>query len=81
MGLLRLAAKDPAKACGALAVGKQWCWYETWLNRVREDSAGCMIAPPRSISTSKSVRLLRRTRTGVIAEQTQCRSPAGRFRH
>ncbi len=32
----RLAAKDPAKAYGAVAVGKQWCWYETWLNRVRE---------------------------------------------
>jgi hypothetical protein len=33
----RLAAKDPAKAYGAVAVGKQWCWYETWLNRVREE--------------------------------------------
>ncbi|MGO4728185.1 MULTISPECIES: DUF3644 domain-containing protein [unclassified Inquilinus] len=33
----RLAAKDPAKAYGAVAVGKQWCWYETWLNRAREE--------------------------------------------
>jgi hypothetical protein len=33
----RLAAKDPAKAYGAVAVGKQWCWYDTWLNRVREE--------------------------------------------
>jgi hypothetical protein len=33
----RLKAKDPAKAYGAVAVGKQWCWYETWLNRVREE--------------------------------------------
>lgn len=33
----RLNAKDPAKSYGAIAVGKQWCWYETWLNRVREE--------------------------------------------
>ena len=33
----RLAAKDTAKAYGAVAVGKQWCWYETWLTRVREE--------------------------------------------
>lgn len=33
----RLAAKDPAKSYGAVAVGKQWCWYESWLNRVREE--------------------------------------------
>ncbi|MGH7099487.1 MAG: DUF3644 domain-containing protein [Stellaceae bacterium] len=33
----RLAAKEPAKAYGAVAVGKQWCWYETWLNRVHEE--------------------------------------------
>ena len=32
-----LVAKDPAKGYGAIAVGKQWCWYETWLNRVREE--------------------------------------------
>lgn len=32
-----LVAKDPAKGYGAVAVGKQWCWYETWLNRVREE--------------------------------------------
>lgn len=33
----RLAAKDLAKGYGTVAVGKQWCWYETWLNRVREE--------------------------------------------
>ena len=33
----RLKAKDPKKGYGAVAVGKQWCWYQTWLNRVREE--------------------------------------------
>lgn len=33
----RLDAKNPAKNYGAIAVGKQWCWYETWLNRAREE--------------------------------------------
>ena len=33
----RLDAKNPAKGYGAIAVGKTWCWYETWLNRVREE--------------------------------------------
>jgi hypothetical protein len=33
----RLNAQDPAKGYGAIAVGKQWCWYETWVNRVREE--------------------------------------------
>jgi hypothetical protein len=33
----KLKAKDPAKGYGAIAVGSQWCWYETWLNRVREE--------------------------------------------
>jgi hypothetical protein len=33
----RLSAQDPAKGYGAIAVGKQWCWYETWVNRVREE--------------------------------------------
>src|SRR5690606_5805885 len=33
----RLAAKDPAKGYGAIAVGKQWCWYEPWINRVLEE--------------------------------------------
>ena len=33
----RLGAKDPAKGYGAVAVGNQWGWYETWLNRVREE--------------------------------------------
>lgn len=36
----RLAAKDPAKGYGAIAVGNQWCWYETWLKRVREECEG-----------------------------------------
>ena len=31
----RLNAKDPAKGFGAVAVGKVWCWYENWLERVR----------------------------------------------
>jgi hypothetical protein len=33
----RLAAKNPAKGYGAVAVGDQWGWYATWLNRVREE--------------------------------------------
>ncbi|MCA3717619.1 MAG: DUF3644 domain-containing protein [Brevundimonas sp.] len=33
----RLDAKDPAKGYGAIAVGKQWCWYEPWVNRVFEE--------------------------------------------
>lgn len=33
----KLDAKIPAKGYGAIAVGKTWCWYETWLNRVREE--------------------------------------------
>lgn len=33
----RLAAKDPAKAQRAVALGKQWRWYEIWLNRVRQE--------------------------------------------
>lgn len=33
----KLDAKNPAKAYGTVAVGKTWCWYETWLNRVREE--------------------------------------------
>ena len=32
----RFGAKNPAKGYGAVAVGK-WCWYETWLNQVREE--------------------------------------------
>ena len=33
----KLDAKNPAKGYGTVAVGKTWCWYETWLNRVREE--------------------------------------------
>jgi len=33
----RLSAKDPKKGYGAVAVGQQWCWYDSWLNRVREE--------------------------------------------
>lgn len=40
----RLEAKDPAKGYGAIAVGNQWCWYDTWLNRVREE---CQQHPER----------------------------------
>jgi hypothetical protein len=38
----RLSAQDPTKGYGAIAVGKQWCWYETWVDRVREE---CMAKP------------------------------------
>jgi hypothetical protein len=31
-----LNAKDAAKGYGVQILGGQWCWYETWLNRVRE---------------------------------------------
>ena len=40
----RLNAKDPVKGYGAIAVGQTWCWYETWLNRVREE---CQQHPER----------------------------------
>ena len=33
----KLKAKDPAKGFGVVAFGNQWGWYETWLNRVREE--------------------------------------------
>ena len=33
----KLDAKNPAKGYGAIAVGETWCWYDTWLNRVREE--------------------------------------------
>ena len=33
----KLKAKDPAKGFGVVAVGNTWCWYETWLTRVREE--------------------------------------------
>ena len=33
----KLDARKPAKGYGAVAVGKTWCWYDTWLNRVREE--------------------------------------------
>lgn len=35
-----LKAKEPAKGYGAVAVGKQWCWYATWMERVREECEG-----------------------------------------
>jgi hypothetical protein len=44
----RLPAKDPAKGYGAVAVGKQWGWYETWLNRVREVTATSRPLPRES---------------------------------
>ena len=40
----RLNAKDPVKGYGAIAVGQTWCWYDTWLNRVREE---CQQHPER----------------------------------
>lgn len=33
----KLDAKNPTKGYGAIAVGKTWCWYESWLMRVREE--------------------------------------------
>jgi hypothetical protein len=33
----KLDAKDPAKGYGAFAVRNTWCWYESWVNRVREE--------------------------------------------
>ena len=36
----QLRAKEPAKGYGAVAVGKQWCWYATWMERVREECEG-----------------------------------------
>lgn len=33
----RLNAKDPKKSFGSVVVGKQWCWYESWLDRVRQE--------------------------------------------
>ncbi len=30
-----LEAKDPRKAYGTTILGGQWCWYESWVNRVR----------------------------------------------
>lgn len=32
-----LEAKSTSKGYGVIAVGKTWCWYETWLVRVREE--------------------------------------------
>lgn len=40
----RLDARNPAKGYGTVAVGKVWSWYETWLNRVREE---CQQHPER----------------------------------
>ncbi|MBS7537328.1 hypothetical protein [Ancylobacter lacus] len=40
----KLDAKNPAKGYGSIAVGKTWCWYDNWLNRVREE---CQQHPAR----------------------------------
>jgi hypothetical protein len=40
----RLDAKNIAKGYGTVAVGKVWSWYDTWLNRVREE---CQQHPDR----------------------------------
>ncbi len=40
----RLDARNPTKGYGAVAVGKVWSWYETWLTRVREE---CQQHPDR----------------------------------
>ena len=39
-----LDARHPTKGYGAVAVGKVWSWYETWLTRVREE---CQQHPDR----------------------------------
>lgn len=46
----RLGAKDPAKGYGAVAVGKQWCWYDSWINRVLEE---CQQNPDRYRATPR----------------------------
>jgi hypothetical protein len=33
----KLDAKNPTKGYGTIAVGTTWCWYDAWLNRVREE--------------------------------------------
>lgn len=47
----RLGAKDPAKGYGAVAVGKTWCWYESWVSRVLEE---CQQNPDRYGALSRS---------------------------
>lgn len=32
-----LDAKNHNKGYGAVAVGQTWCWYDNWMNRVREE--------------------------------------------
>lgn len=48
----RLDGKNPAKGYGAVAVGKVWSWYETWLTRVREE---CQQHPDRYRATPAAV--------------------------
>lgn len=52
----KLDAKNPAKGFGAVAVGKQWSWYEAWLVRVREE---CQQHPEvyRSTPAARSTNL------------------------
>ena len=45
----KLDAKNPAKGFGVVAVGNTWCWYETWLTRVREE---CQKNPTKYRKTS-----------------------------
>jgi hypothetical protein len=45
-----LSAKDPAKGYGAVAVGTQWSWYDTWLTQVRAECA----KNPQKYRTSKA---------------------------
>jgi hypothetical protein len=39
-----LDAQNPAKGYGTVSLGGRWGWYETWLNRVREE---CQQNPPK----------------------------------
>jgi hypothetical protein len=32
-----LDAKNQAKGYGAVSLGRQWGWYDSWVNRVREE--------------------------------------------
>jgi hypothetical protein len=48
----KLDAKNPNKPYGAFAVGNTWCWYETWLDRVREE---CERNPQRYRAEDKNL--------------------------
>jgi hypothetical protein len=57
----KLKACDPQKAFGAIAVGKTWCWHESWLNRVREECSkqtalyGFLAPGPTSVASQSAI--------------------------